>query len=115
MTSRQTALLENHIDIASLGTTSTAPVCVILDLEDKVAFEIASIYQPNCAQNRDTIKAAGAYPAVVLALPLEGANALIAGISPAKKIRAIPDGMTPVIVVSEARCLVALVPRINYG
>ena len=115
MTSRQTALLENHIDVAALGTTSKAPVCVILDLEDKVAFEIASVYQPNCTQNRDTIKAAGAYPAVVLALPLEGANALIAGISPAKKIRLIPDGMIPVILVSEARCLVALAPRIIHG
>ena len=103
------------MDIAAFGTTSDAPTCVILDLEDKVGFEIASVYQPNCAQNRDTIKAAGAYPAVVLALPLEGANALIAGISPAKMIRAIPDGMTPVIVVSEARCLVALMPRTNHG
>lgn len=54
MPSRQTALLENHIDVAALGTTSTAPVCVILDLEEKVAFEIASFYHPNCAQNRDT-------------------------------------------------------------
>jgi len=110
MTPRQTALLEYHRDVAALGTTPKAPVLVILDLEDVVAFEIASVYQPNCAQNRDTIKAAGAYPAVVLALPIEGANALIARISPAKKIRAIPDGMIPMIVVSEARCLVALVP-----
>jgi len=103
------------MDIAAFGTTSDAPTCVILDLEDKVGFEIASVYQPNCAQNRDTIKAAGAYPAVVLALPLEGANALIAGISPAIMIRAIPDGMTPVIVVSEPRCFVAFVPRTNHG
>jgi len=42
MTPRQTALLEYHRDIAAFGTSSKAPVFVILDLDDSVGFEIAS-------------------------------------------------------------------------
>ena len=112
MTPRQNSLLEYHRDVAAFGTTPKAPVFVILDLDDPVGLEIASVYQLNCAEKRDAIKAAGAYPALTLALPLDAANALLAhGWPAAKQIGAIPEEMIPVILVSEARCLVALVPR----
>ena len=63
MTLRQTALLEYHRDLAAFATGAKAPVFVILDLDDSVGFEIASHYQPNCAEKRDAIKDTGAYRA----------------------------------------------------
>jgi len=87
-------------------------VFVILDLEDSVGFKIASMFQPNCAEKRDAIKDTGAYPAFTLALPTSTANKLLAhGWPNAKKIGAIPEGMIPVILVSEERCLTVLIPR----
>ena len=74
MTSRQIAILEYHRDLASFGTSPKAPVFIILDLEDSVGFQIASLYQSNCAEKRDAIKASGAYPALTLALPIKDAN-----------------------------------------
>jgi hypothetical protein len=112
MTPRQTALLNYHRDVASIGTSAKAPVFVILDLEDSVGFKIASMFQPNCAEKRDAIKDTGAYPAFTLALPVKDANAMLAhGWPNAKKIGAIPEGMLPVILVSEERCLTVLIPR----
>ena len=113
MTPRQTALLEYHRDVAAFGTSSKAPVFVILDLDDSVGFEIASLYQPNCAEKREAIKVGGAYPAFTLALTLIDANALLGhGWPSARKIGEIPVGMIPVILVSEGRCLVVLIRRL---
>jgi len=112
MTPRQSAILNYHRDVASFGTSPKAPVFVILDLEDSVGFEIASYYQPNCAEKRDAIKAGGAYPAFTLALTIKDANALLAhGWPNAKQIAAIPAGMIPVILISEERCLSVLMRR----
>ena len=112
MTPRQTAILDYHRDVASFGTSPNAPVFVILDLEDSVGFEIASYYQPNCAEKRDAIKAGGAYPAFTLALTIKDANALLShGWPNAKKIGAIPEGRIPVILICEERCLSALMRR----
>ena len=55
MTTRQSAQLEYHRDLAAFGTNAKAPVFVILDLDDSVGFEIASNYQPNCAEKGDAI------------------------------------------------------------
>ena len=113
MTERQTALLEYHRDVAAFGTSTKAPVFVILDLDDSVGFEIASNYQPNCATKRDAIKATGAYPAFTLALTVKDANSLLAhGWPNARKIEDIPVGMIPVILISEGRCLVVLIRRL---
>jgi hypothetical protein len=112
MTSRQSALLEYHNDLAAFATSVKAPVFVILDLDDSVGFEIASNYQPNCAEKRDAIKAAGAYPAFTLALTVNSANALLAhGWPNAGKIATIPEGMVPIILISEERCVVVFVRR----
>ena len=112
MTSRQTALLNYHRDVAAFGTSTKAPIFVILDLDDSVGFEIASNYQSNCAEKRDAIKATGAYPAFTLALTVKDANTLLAHDWPnAKKIGAIPEGRIPVILISEERCVVVLVRR----
>ena len=112
MTPRQTALLEYHTDLAAFATSAKAPVFAILDLDDSVGFEIASNYQPNCAEKRDAIKATGAYPAFTLALTVKDANTLLAHDWPnAKKIGAIPEGRIPVILISEERCVVVLVRR----
>ena len=112
MTARQTALLNYHRDVAAFGTSPKAPVFVILDLDDSVGFEIASNYQPNCAAKRDAIKDTGAYPAFTLALPVKDANALLAhGWPNAKRIGAIPEGLIPVILISEERCVVVLMRR----
>ena len=113
MTSRQTALLNYHRDVAAFGTSTKAPIFVILDLDDSVGFEIASNYQPNCATKRDAIKATGAYPAFTLALTVKDANSLLAhGWPNARKIEDIPVGMIPVILISEGRCLVVLIRRL---
>jgi len=102
MTKRQKALLDYHRDVAAFTTSAKAPVFVILDLDDPVGFEIASIYQPNCAAKRDAIKETGAYPAFTLAMPITTANALLAhGWPNAKRIGAIPEGMVSVILISE--------------
>ena len=112
MTSRQTALLDYHRDVAAFGTSAKAPVFVILDLDDSVGFEIASCYQPNCAEKRDAIKAGGAYPAFTLALTVKDANALLAhGWPNARKIGGNPESMIPVILISEERCVVVLMRR----
>jgi hypothetical protein len=112
MTPRQTALLNYHRDVAAFGTSPKAPVFVILDLEDSVGFEIASNYQPNCAEKRDAIKETGAYPAFTLALTVKDANTLLAhGWPNAKKIGVIPQGMIPLILISEGRCVVVLIRR----
>jgi len=112
MTPRQTALLEYHRDLAAFATSPEAPVFVILDLEDSVGFEIASNYQPNCADKRDAIKDTGAYPAFTLALSTNDANALLAhGWPNANKIGAIPTGMVPIILISQKRCVVVFIRR----
>jgi len=112
MTPRQTALLNYHRDVAAFGTSAKAPVFVILDLEDSVGFAIASNYQPNCAEKRDAIKASGAYPAFTLALRVKDANTLLGhGWPNAKKIGTIPEGMIPLILISEERCVVVLIRR----
>ena len=49
MNARQRSLLEYHRDIAEFSTNAKTPVFVILDLDDPVAFEIASTMQANCA------------------------------------------------------------------
>ena len=89
MTERQLAFLKYHQDVASFGTSSKAPVFVILDLEDESGFEIAQHYLPNCANNRDSIKASGAYPAYTLAMPVDAANGLIAHGWPGMKPMAV--------------------------
>ena len=112
MTERQGALLEHHTDLAAFATSAKAPVFVILDIEDSVGFEIATNSEPDCAAKRDAIKDTGAYPALTLALTVNNANALLAhGWPNAKKIEAIPDGMVPIILISEERCVVVLVRR----
>ena len=112
MTPRQAALLDYHRDVSAFGTSSKAPVFVILDLDDSVGFEIASNYQPNCASKRDAIKATGAFPAFTLALTVKDANTLLAhGWPNAKRIGSIPEGMIPVILISEERCIVVLMRR----
>ena len=112
MTERQGALLSYHRDIAFFATVPKTPVFVILDLDDSVGMEIASYYQPNCAEKRDAIKTTGAYPAFTLGLTLNDANALLGhGWPNARKIGEIPVGMIPVILVSEGRCLVVLIRR----
>jgi len=112
MTPRQTALLNYHRDVAAFGTSPKAPVFVILDLDDSVGFDIASNYQPNCAEKRDAIKETGAYPAFTLALTVKDANTLLAhGWPNAKKIGVIPQGMIPLILISEGRCVVVLIRR----
>ena len=112
MTSRQIAILEYHRDLASFGTSPKAPVFIILDLEDSVGFQIASLYQSNCAEKRDAIKASGAYPALTLALPIKDANTLLNCGSPkTKNIEDIPPGMIPVILISEEHCLTAFIRR----
>ena len=112
MTPRQTALLNYHRDVAAFGTSAKAPVFVILDLEDSVGFDIASNYQPNCAEKRDAIKASGSYPAFTLALTVKDANTLLGhGWPNAKKIDTIPEGMIPLILISEERCVVVLIRR----
>ena len=112
MTPRQAAILNYHRDVASFGTSPKAPVFVILDLEDSVGFEIASYYQPNCAEKCDAIKAGGAYPAFTLAMPVKDANALLAhGWPNAKPITTIPDDRVAVILISEERCLSVLMRR----
>jgi len=112
MTPRQADILDHHRDLASFGTTPNAPVFVILDLEDSAGFEIASCLQSNCADKRDEIKSAGSYPAFTLALSIKDANALLAHGWPAlKKIETIPEGMVPVILISEERCLSVLTKR----
>ena len=112
MTPRQTAILNYHRDVAAFGTSAKAPVFVILALEDSVGFEIASNYQPNCAEKRDAIKDTGAYPAFTVALAVKAANALLAhGWPNAKKIGAIPEGRIPVILISEERCAAVFIRR----
>ena len=112
MTSRQIALLDYHRDLASFGTNPKAPVFIILDLEDSVALQIASFYQPNCAAKRDAIKSTGAYPAFTLALPVKDANTLLAQGRPgAKNIGVIPPDRVPVILISEERCLSVFIQR----
>ena len=112
MTPRQTALLNYHRDVAAFATSPKAPVFVILDLDDSVGFEIASNYQPNCADKRNAITETGAYPAFTLAMPVSAANALLAhGWPNAKEIGAIPERMIPVILISEERCVVVLIRR----
>ena len=44
MNTRQRALLDYHRDIAEFATSARTPVFVILDLDDPVAFEIASAF-----------------------------------------------------------------------
>ena len=113
MTERQAALLSYHRDIAFFATVPKTPVFVILDLDDSLGMEIASYYQPNCAEMRDAIKTTGAYPAFTLGLTLNDANALLGhGWPIARKIGEIPVGMIPVILVSEGRCLVVLIRRV---
>lgn len=70
MTSRQTAILNYHQDLASFATNANTPVFVILDLEDSVGFEIASHFQSICAEKRDAIKDTAACPSFTLALPI---------------------------------------------
>ena len=112
MTERQGALLSYHRDLAFFATLPKTPVFVILDLDDSVGMEIASYYHPNCSEKRDAIKAGGAYPAFTLALTVKDANALLChGWPSARKIGAIPEGMIPVILVSEGRCLIVLIRR----
>lgn len=112
MSPRQTSLLDYHRDVAAFATSAKAPVFVILDLDDSVGFEIASVFQPNCAANRDAIKSDGSYPAFTLALSVKDANALLGhGWPNAKMIEAIPGGGIPVILISEGRCLTVLVSR----
>ena len=112
MTPRQTAILNYHRDVSAFGTSAKAPVFVILDVEDSVGFEIASNYQPNCSAKRDAIKETGAYPAFTLTMTIQDANALLAhGWPNAKKTGAIPEGMVPVILISEERCVAVFVRR----
>ncbi len=113
MTKRQAALLTYHRDLAFFATVPKTPVFVILDLDDSVGMEIASFYQPNCAEKRDAIKTTGAYPAFTLALTVKDVNALLGhGWPNARKIGDIPVGMIPVILISEGRCLVVLIRRL---
>jgi len=112
MNARQSALLEYHRDIAEFSTNAKTPVFVILDLDDPVAFEIASTMQLNCADKRDAIKAGNAYPAFTLVMGVEQANLLLAeGWPNAKPIDAVPEGMMAVMLVSEGRCVCGFVGK----
>lgn len=112
MTPRQADILDHHRDLASFGTNPNAPVFVILDLDDSEGFKIASFFQTNCADKRDAIKSAGAYPAFTLAMSIKGANSLVAhGWPNLKKIETIPEGMVPVILICEERCLSVLMKQ----
>lgn len=112
MNARQRALLEYHRDVAEFATNSKTPVFTILDLDDPVGFEIASTMMPNCADRRDAIKAANAYPAFTLAMTIENANMLLAeGWPNAKPLTTVPEGMMAVMLVSEGRCVCGFVNK----
>jgi hypothetical protein len=112
MNTRQRALLDYHRDIAEFVTSARTPVFVILDLDDPVAFEIASAFQLNCADKRDAIKAGNAYPAFTLAMAVDQANRLLAeGWPNAKPIDAVPEKMMAVMLVSEGRCVCGFVSK----
>jgi hypothetical protein len=109
---RQRALLEYHRDIAEFATNARTPVFTILDLDDPVAFEIASTMMSNCAERRDAIKEGSAYPAFTLTMTIEQANMLLAdGWPNAKPIDAVPEGMMAVMLVSEGRCVCGFVSK----
>jgi hypothetical protein len=109
---RQRALLEYHRDIAEFATNARTPVFTILDLDDPVAFEIASTMMSNCAERRDAIKEGSAYPAFTLTMTIDQANMLLAeGWPNAKPIDAVPEGMMAVMLVSEGRCVCGFVSK----
>ena len=112
MTHRQHALIQYHRDVANFAARPEAPVFVILDLEDRAGFEIASAYQENCADKRDAIKASGSIPAFTLAISIPDANKLIKhGWPQLKRIGQVPPGMLPMLIISEERCLSVLIPK----
>ena len=112
MNARQRALLEYHRDIAEFATNARTPVFTILDLDDPVAFEIASTMMSNCAERRDAIKEGSAYLAFTLTMTIEQANMLLAeGWPNAKPIDAVPEGMMAVMLVSEGRCVCGFVSK----
>lgn len=112
MTPRQTAILSYHHDIALFATTALNPVLVVLDLEDSVGFQIASVFQGDCGDQRDRIRECGAYPALTLTMTLSDANKLLAlGWPDSRGIDKVHSDMSCVILVSEERCLTVMLPR----
>ena len=112
MTPRQTAILSYHHDIALFATTTQNPVLVVLDLEDSVGLQIASVFPGDCGEQRDRIRECGAYPALTLTMTLADANRLLSlGWPGSRRINKVHDNMSCVILVSEERCLTVLLPR----
>lgn len=112
MTHRQHALIQYHRDVATFAVRAETPVFVILDLEDSAGFEIASAYQENCADKRDAIKDSDAIPAFTMLLSIPDANKFIEhGWPQLKRIGQVPDGMLPMLIISEERCLSVLIPN----
>ena len=112
MTPRQKELLQYHQDVAVFATSEKVPVFVILDLDDREGFAIASEFEPACAEKRDAIKDSGSIPAFTLAMPIAGANALLADGWPyAKPIPPVPSDMVAIILISDGRCLALLIKK----
>ena len=112
MTPRQTAILDYHRDVANFAATKPDQVFIILDLEDREGFAIASELQPDCATKRDAIKADKAYPAFTLLAPRSEANQLLAhGWPNAKSIPTIPKDRIAIMLISDGRCVIVFIPR----
>ena len=112
MTPRQTAILKYHRDIALFAVTKPEEVFIILDLEDREGFAIASELHPDCAMKREAIKAGGAYPAFTLIAPRTDANRLLAhGWPRAKSIPSIPKDRVAMMLISDGRCVIVFIPR----
>jgi hypothetical protein len=113
MTNRQQCLLDYYGELAAFHFNNTLPVFVILDLEDPDAFEIAELMEPGAKEFRDQAIANDLLPSLSMNISIRDANGLIAcGWPKLRKIRKIPDGFVPVLLISSGVCLSALVPEL---
>jgi hypothetical protein len=113
MTNRQQSLLDYYADLAEFFFSKQRAVFVILDLEDPDAFEIAEKMEPGAKEFRDQAIANDLLPALSMSISIRDANGLIAsGWPKLRKIRKIPDGFAPVLLISFGGCLSALVPKL---
>lgn len=115
MTSQQSTLMENHIDLAQLSCTGELNVFWVLDLCDTEAFRIAEGFKSKkeLEDFRDKEVSTNKIPAVTLTSTLNALNSYRTLAMGNKPVSSPPPDHIYIVICTEGRFLIAANKKLN--
>lgn len=115
MTPQQSALMENHIDLAQLSCTGEDNVFWVLDLCDKEAFRIAEGFKSKqeLQDVRDKEVSVNKIPAVTLSSDIHALNSYRTQVMGNKPVSSPPPDYLYIVICTEGRFLIVANQKLN--